>query len=197
MKKILHVISSPRSGESVSLKLGNAIIDKLLTAYPGSTVTTKDLRHLPHVNEKHIAAFFTPADAWTPENEEAIRYSNEAIQAIWDADILVIGAPMYNFSIPSSLKAWLDQIVRVGVTFKPGATGIEGLITGKKVYLAVASGWVYSEGPMKEYDFVVPYLQRILSTIGMNDITVIRAEGVNRPETKVGAFERAVDSIVL
>jgi FMN-dependent NADH-azoreductase len=197
MKKILHIISSPRSEASVSIRLGNAIIDKLQTTYPGSTVTVHDLKHFPHVDETHIAAFFTPADAWTPDNKAAIRHSNDAIQAIRESDILVIGAPMVNFSIHSSLKAWLDHIVRAGVTFRVGANGAEGLLTGKKVYLAVASGWVYSEGPMKEYDFLVPYLKQVLSFIGLNDITVIRAEGTSLPDLKEHALERAVGGIVL
>jgi len=189
MKKILHVISSPRHGESYSIKLGEAIVAKLLLEYPGSTVSTYNLE------EAHIASFFTPLEARTPAGVEAARHSDEAIRAIREADILVVGAPMYNFNIHSSLKAWLDHIVRSGVTFSYGATGAEGLVTGKKVYLAVATGGVYSSGPMKEYDFVVPYLTWMLSFIGMKDISVVRVEGTAIPELKEGALERAVASI--
>lgn len=197
MKKILHVISSPRHGESYSIKLGEAIVAKLLLEYPGSTVSTYNLVdvHFPHLEEAHIASFFTPSEARTAAGAEAARHSDEAIRAIREADILVIGAPMYNFNIHSSLKAWLDHIVRSGVTFSYGATGAEGLVTGKKVYLAVATGGVYSSGPMKEYDFVVPYLTWMLSFIGMKDISVVRVEGTAIPELKEGALERAVASI--
>lgn len=199
MKKILHVISSPRHGESYSIKLGEAIVAKLLAEHPGSTVSTFDLVSMsfPHLEEAHIASFYTPTEALTSEGRLAIRHSDEAIKAIVDADFIVIGAPMYNFNIHSSLKAWLDHIVRSGVTFRVGAGGAEGLVTGKKVYLAVASGFVYSSGPMKAHDFVVPYLTWMLSFIGMTDISVVRVEGTSVPELKEGALDRAVASIAL
>ena len=109
MKKILHIISSPRGEASLSIKLGNAIIDKIKTEYPGSTVKETDLvtLHFPHLEEAHLTSFFTPVESRTQANIEAASHSDEAIQEIMDADILVIGAPLYNFSIHSSLKAWI------------------------------------------------------------------------------------------
>ncbi|GAA0558683.1 FMN-dependent NADH-azoreductase [Chitinophaga japonensis] len=199
MKKILNVISSPRGGESYSIKLADALIEKLQAAYPGSTVQVKDLtkKAFPHLEEAQIAAFFTPEEHLTPESKAAIRHSDEAIAEIMDADILVIGAPMYNFNIPSTLKAWLDHIARRGVTFSYSEQGPEGLVKNKKAYIVIASGGIYSEGIMQSYDFIVPYLKGILGFIGITDVTVLRVEGVGLPNVKDTALEKAVSNIVL
>jgi len=199
MKKILHVISSPRNGASFSIQLGNAIIGKIKAAHPGSTVKETNLAkdYFPHLEEAHLASFFTPPENRTPENIEAVRHSDEAIREIMDADIIVISTPLYNFGIPSSLKAWLDHIVRAGSTFKYDANGAAGLVKGKKAYIAVASGGVYSEGPMQPYDFVVPYLKWILGFIGITDITVQRIEGTSIPGIQDTAVKKGLESIVL
>src|ERR1700719_4072264 len=135
MKKILHIISSPRGEGSYSIRLGNSIIDKLKAAFPGSTVKENILvnKQYPHLEEAQISSFSTPPESRTLENQEALQHSDEAIQEIMEADILVIGAPMYNFSIPSVLKAWFDHVVRAGVTFKYDEKGPKGLVEGKKV----------------------------------------------------------------
>jgi FMN-dependent NADH-azoreductase len=199
MKKILHVISSPRNGASFSIKLGNAIVEKIRAAHPGSSVKEFNLvkNHFPHLEEAHLVSFFTPPESRTPENIAAGRHSDEAIREIQEADIIIIGAPLYNFSIHSSLKAWLDHIVRSGITFRYDANGPEGLVKGKKVYIAMASGGVYSEGPMQPHDFVVPYLKWILGFIGMTDVTVLRVEGTAIPGIQDTALEKGVNSIVL
>jgi FMN-dependent NADH-azoreductase len=199
MKKILHIISSPRGEASLSIKLGNAIIEKIKAEYPGSTVKESNLvtQQFPHLEEAHLTSFFTPAESRTPANIEAIKPSDEAIQEIRDADIVVIGAPLYNFSIHSSLKAWIDHIVRSGITFKYDENGPEGLLKGKKVYIALASGWVYSDGPMQSFDFVEPYLKHILSFIGLADISVFRVEGSAIPGIQDTALEKGISSIHL
>lgn len=200
MKKILHVISSPRNGASYSIQLGNAIVDKIKAEYPGSTVKEVNLakKHFPHLEEAHLASFFTPPEARTPELQEAVRHSDEAIRDVMEADILVIGTPLYNFSIPSGLKAWLDHIVRSGVTFSyGGGKGPEGLVKGKKAYIAMASGGVYSEGPMQSYDFVVPYLKWILGFIGITNVSVMRIEGTSVPGIQDTAVEKGLKSVVL
>jgi FMN-dependent NADH-azoreductase len=197
MKKILHIISSPRGDASFSIKLGNAIIEKIRDAYPGSTVKESNLleKHFPHLEEAHLTSFYTPAESRTPENLAAIKHSDEAIQDIFDADIIVIGAPLYNFSIHSTLKAWIDHICRAGVTFKYDENGPEGLIKEKKVYVALSSGAVYSEGPMKGYDFVAPYLKALLGFIGMTDLTIFRVEGNAYPGMADAALEKGINSI--
>ena len=105
--------------------------------------------------------------------------------------------PPYNFTVHSALKAWIDHIVRAGVTFRYTANGPEGLIKGKKVYVAIASGGVYSEGPAQAFDFNGPYLKHTLGILGMTDLKVFRAEGVKRPELQEQALAKAIASITL
>lgn len=193
MKKILNIQSSPRGAASQSIQLANIVLDKLRAAHPDAVVETVDLvnTHFPHLEESHLTSFYTPVEKHSERERVAVRHSNESIQAIRDADILVIGAPMYNFTIHSALKAWIDHIVRHGITFRVSETGAEGLIKGKKVYLVISSGGVYSDGPMKPMDFVEPYLRMILGFIGLTDITVYRVEGLNVPGVKETALEKA------
>ena len=199
MKKILHIISSPRGAASMSIKLGQAIIEKIQETYPGTTINEHNLakKLFPHLEEAHLAAFFTPAENRNADNVEAIRHSDEAIEELQNADIIVIDVPFYNFGIPSTLKAWIDHIARAGVTFKYGENGPQGLIQGKKVYLAVASGGIYSEGPMKAYDFATPYLKSVLAFMGMTDVSVFRAEGVSMPVVQDTALEKGIESILI
>ena len=197
--QILQIISSARGAESYSTRLSQGIIDKLLVAQPGSTVVVRNVatHPFPHLEEAHLQAYFAPAEGRSPEQQEAVRHSDEAIAQIMAADVLVIGVPFYNFTIPSSLKSWLDHLTRAGVTFRYTAAGPEGLITGKKVYLAVASGGIYSEGPQQAYDFAAPYLRFMLGFLGMTDITVARAEGVKLPEFQATALQKGVDSVAV
>lgn len=196
---ILNIISSPRKGESFSIKLGNAIVEKLQAANPGSTVKVKDLasKPFPHLEEAHLQSFFTPAEGRSSEQQEAVRHSDEAIAEIMAADAIVIDAPLYNFGIPSTLKSWIDHIARAGVTFRYTAAGPEGLVKGKKVYVAMASGGVYSEGPSASYDFVAPYLKAVLGFMGMTDVTVARVEGLAIPDLQPTALDKAIASITL
>ncbi|GAA4308050.1 FMN-dependent NADH-azoreductase [Mucilaginibacter gynuensis] len=199
MKKILHIISSPNGEKSFSTKLGNAIVEKITAANPGSTVKVHDhtKNPFPHLEEATLAAFYTPAENHTAENKKALKHSDDAIAEIRAADIVVIGAPLWNFSIPSVLKAWIDHIARAGVTFKYDETGAEGLIKGKKVYVAMASGAVYSSGPYQAMDFVSSYLTGLLGFLGMTDLSVFRAEGVAYPGQADAALQKGIDSIAL
>jgi FMN-dependent NADH-azoreductase len=194
---ILRIISSPRKGESYSKKLGNGIVEKLQAANSGSTVQVRDLTAtpFPHLEEAHLQSFFTPAESRTPEQQAAVRHSDEAIAEIMAADVLVIDAPLYNFGIPSVLKAWVDHIARAGITFRYTAAGPEGLVKGKKVYVAMASGGVYSEGPAAGYDFVAPYLKAVLGFLGMTDVTVARVEGTAVPDLQPTALQKGLDSV--
>lgn len=199
MAKILNVISSPRGEASNSIKLANAIVDKLREQDPAAAVEVKDLTKapFPHLEEAHLNAFFTPAEQHTEENKAAISHSNQAIKEIMDADVLVIGAPMYNFGVPSVLKAWFDHIARAGITFKYGENGPVGLLTGKKAYIAVTTGGIYSAGDAMGYDFVAPYIKAFLGFIGITDVTVVRAEGFAIPGVQETALDKAIDSIEL
>jgi len=197
--QILQIISSARGAQSYSTRLSQGIIDKLLAAHPGSTVVVRDVatQPFPHLEEAHLNAYFAPAESRSPEQQQAVRHSDEAIAQVLAADVLVIGVPFYNFSIPSSLKSWLDHLTRAGITFRYSATGPEGLIKGKKLYLAVASGNILSEGPMQPYDFATPYLRFMLGFLGITDVTVARAEGVKLPEFEATALQKGIDSVAV
>ncbi len=199
MKKILHIISSPKGEASMSIKLGNTVIDKIKTEYPGSTVKVRDLTKnpFPHLEEATLAAFYTPAENHTPENREAVKHSDEAIAEIMDADIIVIGAPLWNFGVPSVLKAWIDHIARVGHTFKYTEAGPEGLIKDKVVYIAMASGGIYTSGAMQGYDYATPYLKGLFSFLGVTDVNIFRVEGSAYPGQAEIALQRGLESIVL
>jgi FMN-dependent NADH-azoreductase len=195
--QILQIISSARGAESFSTRLSQGIIDKLLAAHPGSTVVVRNVatQPFPHLEEAHLQAYFAPAESRSPEQQEAVRHSDEAIAQVMAADARVIGVPFYNFSIASSLKAWLDHLTRAGITFRYTPTGPEGLIKGKKVYLAIASGGIYSEGPQQAADFATPYLRTVFSFLGLSDVTVARAEGVKLPDFEPTALQKGLDSI--
>jgi FMN-dependent NADH-azoreductase len=199
MKRILHLISSMQGNESYSIRLGHAVIEKIQDKYPDSTVEEVNLvdTEIPHLNPAVLRTFFIPGDQLTPEEKESIRFSDEAVKQLLSSDIIVIGAPLYNFTIHTALKAWIDHITRAGITFGYGENGPVGKITGKKVYVAMSSGGIFSEGPGKANDFVAPYLTSFLGFLGMTDLTVFRAEGLKVPGVKEHAMEKAIDSILI
>ncbi|WP_114822435.1 FMN-dependent NADH-azoreductase [Chryseobacterium sp. KLBC 52] len=199
MKRVLHITSSPRRESSVSKKLGNAVVEKITDKYPDRILKKRDLTNplFPHLEEAHINAFFTPAENRTSEQLETIKLSDTVINELQEADIIIIEAPLYNFSITSTLKSWLDHIARAGKTFSYSENGPEGLVKNKKVYLAFSSGGVYSEGERQAYDFVVPYLKQTLGFMGMTDISVVRAEGLSVPVIQDTALQKGIESIVV
>jgi FMN-dependent NADH-azoreductase len=142
---------------------------------------------VPHLTEQMMGAFFTPAEQRNADQAHTIKTSDILVDELLAADVIVIGAPMYNFSVTSGLKAWIDHIARVGRTFKYGANGPEGLVAGKKVYVITASGGVYSEGPAAGYDFLATYLRAALGFLGMTDVTFIRAEGLAQGDDAVAS----------
>lgn len=199
MKRILHLMSSLQANESYSIKLGHAIIEKIQEKYPENSLEELNLVDLeiPHLTPEVLRTFFIPNEQLTQENRESLRLSNDLVKQLLAADIIVIGAPLYNFTIHTSLKAWIDHITRAGITFGYGENGPVGLVTGKKIYVAMTSGGIYSEGPSKANDFVVPFLKAFLGFLGMTDLTAIRAEGLKVPQVKEHAMERAIESIVI
>jgi FMN-dependent NADH-azoreductase len=199
MKKILHITSSPRKDASFSIKLSKAIVEKIEAKYPDSALTEINLveKQFPHLEDFHIQSFFTPAESRTPQLIEAIKHSDEAIKQVMDADIIVIGAPLYNFTIHTTLQTWINHIVRKGITFNYGDNGPEGLIKGKKIYIAMSSGGIYSAGPMQSMDFASPYLKAMFGFIGLTDISLFRIEGTNIPGVMDSAVEKGLNSIVI
>jgi FMN-dependent NADH-azoreductase len=185
---ILHIDSSPLGDPSVSRKLTAKILSELKAKHPDSTTILRDFgaHPLPHLSATVLSAFFTPPDKRDTALNDAIKLSDQAVDEIMAADVIVIGTPMWNFGIPSSLKAWIDHIVRAGRTFKYTATGPESLLPpGKKVIIASSRGGVYSDGPMKVMDYQETYLKAILGFIGLMDVSFVRAEGVAMGEDAV------------
>jgi FMN-dependent NADH-azoreductase len=187
MAKVLHINSSVRSEGSLSRQLSSEFVAKWKAANPADTIVERDLaaNPVPHLTEQMMGAFFTPAEQRNAEAAFAIKTSDTLVDELLAADVLVLGVPMYNFSVPSNLKAWIDHVARAGRTFQYGANGPEGLVKGKKVYVFTASGGAYSEGPAAAYDHLVTFLRTFLGFLGMTDVTVIRAEGVAMGEQAV------------
>lgn len=170
-RNILRIDASASTDTSVTRKLADQIIARL---NPGN-VTHRDLaaQPLPQIDAAWVAARALPADQRGPDDRARLALSDMLIDEIRAADMLVIGVPMYNFSIPASLKAWIDLIARAGVTFRYTADGPVGLLTGKRAVLAVASGGV-SVG--SQGDFATPYLIHVLNFVGISDIQVVAAD---------------------
>ncbi len=180
MAKVLHINSSVRNSGSLSRQLGVEFVAKWRAANPADTIVERDLaaNPVPHLTEQMLDAFFTPAEQRNADQALVVKTSDKLVDELLAADVVLIGAPMYNLSVTSGLKAWIDHVARAGRTFKYGANGPEGLITGKKVYVITATGGVYSEGPATGYDFLSTYLRGALGLMGMTDVTFIRAEGI-------------------
>lgn len=194
MRNILHIISSPRGTNSFSIKLGRAIIEKLQVQYPGSIIKEHNLaqEQFPHLSEAVLAVFSANLQSLTEEERAMLESSDRAIRELFESDIIIIGAPVYNMHVHSSLKAWIDHIVRSGRTVNFGGNGPEGLLKHKKVYIAISSAGKYSEEPWKQFDFVEPYLRFVLNLIGLSDVEVLRVEGTNVPAEQNAALMQTI-----
>jgi FMN-dependent NADH-azoreductase len=165
---------------SISRKLTANFVKTWLKAHPGGKVIERDLStlHLPVIDGAWVAAVYTPEEARTAEQRDALAVSDSLIAELQHTDEYVFGVPMHNFSIPAKLKLWIDQVVRAGKTFSYGADGVKGLLTGKKATLLIASGGVYDQNSaMAAFNFVAPYLRALFGFIGITDVTIISAEG--------------------
>ena len=174
---ILQVNSSARREGSQSTLLAKAIVSGLEAISPGATVTVRDLAHTPHpgLDDAALKALFTPVDQHTPEQAARVAQDDALIDEIRAADIVVLGVPMYNFGVSAQLKNWIDAVTRAQVTFQYTANGPEGLLNGKKVYVALTRGGKYRNTPT---DTQVPYLKTVLGFLGMTDIEFVYAEGL-------------------
>jgi FMN-dependent NADH-azoreductase len=181
MTKILRITSSIKGPASITTKLTDQITAKL-----GGSVTHRDTTDIPLIDGAWIGAAYTPAEARSDEQKAALALSDALIGEIRAADALVIGAPIYNFGVTGPLKAWLDQICRVGESFRYTESGPEGLLGPKRVIVAYASGGV----PLgSAYDLASAYIKQVLAFIGITDVTFVAAEGVAADEA--GALARA------
>lgn len=180
MSSILLVTSSPRGDASHSSRVATELAQSLRDAAPGGTLAVRDLARepLPHIDPAFATGIRAAAGERDAGQARAIAVSDAAVDELLAADVVVIATGIINFGISSTLKSWVDHIARAGRTFRYGADGPQGLVTGKKAYLVVASGGVYSQGPAAAYDHAVPYLRSVLGFLGITDVEVIRIEGV-------------------
>lgn len=178
MSQILLITSSPRAG-SYSTRVAREL-GRRLAGRSGSSLTERDLTHqpLPHIDDSFALARDTPPDLLTNAQKSALLLSDQLLAEIFAADTLIIAAGMINFGIPSSLKAYIDYVVRPGVTFRYGDKGPEGLVKGKRAYLVVARGGAYTQGPMQAFNFQDTYLKTVLGFIGITEVEVITVEGI-------------------
>lgn len=192
MSNILYITASIRSdAESISRTLGQRLVDGL-AARTGASVTTRDLsaNDLPFVSADRFTANLTPPEARNPEQAELAAIADTLIAELQAADTIVIAAPIYNFGPPASLKAWADLVARAGTTFRYTATGPEGLLTGKRAYLAIASGGT----PVgAEFDFMSRWLTFFLGFLGITDVEIVAADGImgEDGEAKIAAAQEA------
>lgn len=191
MTNVLYVSSSPRSG-SYSTSVAERVIAEIRQANPDANVIVRDLARtpIPHVDADFLQATRTPEGPQTDTQRRIVARSDALIDEVFAADVIVIAAPMYNFSIPSTLKAWIDHIARPGRTFSYSEKGPEGLVKGKRAIIINAKGGIYSSGPAQALEHQSTYLRGVLGFLGMTDVETIDIEGVGYgPE----AAQKAVD----
>jgi len=195
MSNILYITSSIRNSDSASRKIGQAIVDTV-AANSGATVISRDLaaNDIPFVSEDRFAANLTPMTDRTPEQAELAAIADTLIAELQAADTIVIATPVYNFGVPAVLKAWADLVARAGTTFKYTENGPVGLLEGKKVYIAAASGGTAIGSDM---DFMSSWLKFFLGFLGITDVETVAADGImgTDGEAKVAAAIEKAESI--
>lgn len=185
MNNILHIDASGRKIPSVTRRLSNEIVQEI--SNDNSSVVYRDVSQgLPFLDEQMIGAYYTPADKRNKEQHQAIAVSDTIVEELKAADTIIIGLPVYNFSMPAGFKAWSDLAARVGETFKYTENGPVGLLEAKKAYIVVASGGTKIGS---EIDFLTPWLRHFLGFIGIHDVNIIQAEALNQNSDK--AIEEA------
>lgn len=174
---LLQINASARRDNANSTLVANRIVEQLKAVHPTARHTVRDLAVTPHpmLDDAALGALFTPAESRTAEQAARVALDDALIAEVQAHDTLVLGVPMYNFGIPVQLKAWIDAIARAGVTFRYTASGPEGLLTGKTVYVALARGGRYRDTAM---DSQVPYLKTTLGFLGLTDVRFVYAEGL-------------------
>ncbi|TNE57668.1 MAG: FMN-dependent NADH-azoreductase [Alphaproteobacteria bacterium] len=201
MTHILALESSINGEASVSSGLARQLVDRLVESSPKAEVTRRNLveNELPHMGTDFMHGIFAEPEARTDSQRQLVALTERLISEIEDADTLVIAAPMYNFAIPSTLKAWFDHIALAGKTFRYTAEGPVGFLKGKKVYLVVSRGGDYSDPDMAAIDFQLPYLKHMLGFLGMTDVSVVTADGqdmsAERAKSGRAAAEAQIDAL--
>ena len=192
---VLHIDASILGASSASRQLSAAVVERLRKTDPGARLVYRDLAAQPlaHLSGEHLAAR-QGAVPESPAVQKEIADSDSVLQEFLDADTVVIGAPMYNFTIPSQLKAWIDRILVAGKTFRYGASGVEGLAGGKKVILAISRGGLYGPGAAAAaMEHLETYLRGVFAFIGVTAPEIIVAEGLQMgPEQREKAMRQAL-----
>ncbi len=200
MTRLLVVETSPRGDYSISRNMTRRFVAGWKATHPDGHVAERDLMetNLPFVTAPWLQAYFTPPQQHSPEMKEALRLSDELVGELLAADHVVIATPVYNYNVPAALKAWIDHIVRKGLTL--GTDG-SGLVTGKKATVLLASGGVYTEGsPIHDRDIATQYLRLILKVIGITDVTVVAgggAKAVDMGEQTMDGFIASVEPEIM
>lgn len=189
---ILQINSSVRGAQSETTRVASAIVAKLVATNPGAQVKVRDLTANPHpvLDDAAIGALFTPANQRTPEQAARVALDDALIAEVQAADVIVLGAPMYNFGMSVQLKTWFDAIARAGVTFRYTEAGPEGLLKGKKVYVTTARGGVY---PV-EADPQVPHIKMLLNFVGLADHTFVYSNGQSMGPEAAANGQREADA---
>jgi FMN-dependent NADH-azoreductase len=195
MRQILCLTSSPRRDTSYSNLVAARVLKELRIVHPDAAITIRDLagNPLPHIDEDFVTATRSIAGPRTSRQRALVEQSDILVDEVLAADAIVIAAAMINFGVPSTLKAWIDYVVRPGRTFRYTEHGTKGLLGGRRAILVLARGGIYSVGPTRSFEHDESYLRSVLNYLGITDIQSILIEGVALgPE----AAERAVDSAI-
>ena len=200
MTNLLVVETSPRGENSISRNMTRRFLANWQTAHPKGNIVERDLMEteLPFVTAPWLEAYFTPSEEHSPEMRDTLRLSDELVGELVAADHIVIATPVYNYNIPAVLKAWVDHIVRKGLTL--GLDG-KGMLSGKKATVLLASGGIYAEeSPIRDRDIATQYLRLILSVIGITDVTFVTGGGakvVDMGEQTMDVFIATVESAIV
>jgi FMN-dependent NADH-azoreductase len=199
MSTILVVTASPRGERSVSRALTTTFLELWEERHPEDRILLRDIGHhpVPHVTEPWVVGAFAPMEAQTPESKAAIAVSDSLVEEFLSADRYVLAVPMYNFNVPSTFKAYIDQLVRAGKTFGVGPKGYEGLVKGKKALVITASGGAFVPGSATAaLNFQEPYLRTVLGFIGVTDLQFVTADNLNQGEDAARqSRERAANAL--
>ncbi len=181
MANVLVIESSARQQGSISRNLTAQFLARWQAAHPADVIRVRDLaaEPVPHLDDLLLSAWMTPAEQHGAAQQAALARSDALTAELLEADVLVLAAPMYNFAIPSTLKAWLDHVLRAGVTFKYGENGPQGLLRNKRAFVLTARGGLYAGSSL---DHQEPYLRQALGFIGIEAVQFIHAEGLNMGE---------------
>lgn len=199
MPRLLHIQSSADLDGSTTRALSDKFVQTWTASHSNVEVELLDLvtEPLPHFGPDMLKAGYTPEDTWTPATREAAEISDRLIKQLERSDIIVIGAPMYNFSIPTQLKSWFDYVSIAGRTFQFAAPGVaKGLLFGKKAFVIEARGGDYLDLPINAFDMQEPLLRLLLGFMGVFDVSFIRAQGLRQRPEEAGEILRHAESVV-